>query len=439
VFTTIHFLKEVPTMWVVERLDVDGEELPILRHTETWLPAPIALRYALRTRYRLGPASLATHLRAVAILYSWAEAEEGVGDFEDFLSSGRTLTRDQLRTFLPYLQSRRFYDIGELDDLSPYRLTLPPVVCNQTFNNRLTAVTRFLEWSIEPANHGGDMLFDEDERETQTSKMIRLTNDERLSVGESPRPDPVTWEEISLIRKAIMPDEFGNFPPDIFTEATRYRNWIMFEVALNLGVRKGELLTLKVSHLPAMSDLRQFFFVPRQQDAQEDPRKRRRPRGKTNERRVPLMEPNLLPSILGYRDAAPPIGRNDPSITSPYLFVTTKGGPIAVSTADHIIKQIGKYAARLLDGDTTLDEYERERRKESLLALTWHRLRHTWAEQAALMLYRKHGNGARAILKEWGGWNSEESVDRYIENAKRAISEQAGREYLSSLSKKGRR
>jgi integrase len=426
-------------MWVVERLDVDGEELPVLRHVETWLPAPIALRYALRTRYRLGPASLTGHLRAVGILYSWAESEEGVGDFEDFLTSGRTLTRDQLLTFLPYLQSRRFYAADELDDLSPDRLTLPPVVCNQTFNNRLTAVTRFLEWAVEPANHGGDMLFDEDERETQTSKMIRLTNGERLSVGESPRPDPVTWEEVSLIRKAIMPDEFGNFPPNVFTEATRYRNWIMFEVALNLGVRKGELLTLKLSHLPAMSDVRQFFFVPRQQDAQEDPRKRRLPRGKTNERRVPLMEPNLLPSILGYRDEAPPIGRNDSSITSPYLFVTATGGPIAVSTADHIIKQIGKYAASLLDKDTTLNEHVRERRKESLLALTWHRLRHTWAERAALMLYRKHGPGARAILKEWGGWNHDESLDRYIENAKRAISEQVGREYLESFGKKGNR
>jgi hypothetical protein len=149
------------------------------------------------------------------------------------------------------------------------------------------------------------------------------------------------------------------------------------------------------------------------------------------------MEPNLLPSILGYRDEAPPIGRNDPSITSPYFFMTTEGGPIAVGTADHIIKQIGKYAARLLDEDTMLDEHMRERRKESLLALTWHRLRHTWAEQAALMLYRKHGAGAWAILKEWGGWNREESMERYIENAKRAISEQAGREYLSALSKKG--
>jgi hypothetical protein len=424
-------------MWVVERLDIDGEELPIIRHKETWLPAPIALRYTLWARFRLGPASLTNDLRAIAILYNWAEATVSIGNFEDFLTSGHIITWDQLQSFLPYLQSRRYIEADDLIDLSPDYATLPPIVSYQTFNARVFAIQQFIEWAIEPMNHGGDMLFDEDERELQLAKIVRLSNKQKLPVGESPRREPITREEILLIRRAIMPDEFGNFPSHVFTKATHFRNWIMFEAALNLGVRKGELLTLKVTHLPDVSDLRQLFFVPRQQDAPEDPRKRRKLRGKTNERRVPLMEPNLLPSILGYRDAAPPIGRNDPKITSPYLFVTNEGRPIASSTADHIIKRIGEYAARLLDKDTTVNEHVRARWKESLLTLSWHRLRHTWAEQAALMLYIKHDVGAWAILKEWGGWNSEESMERYIEYAKRAISDRAAREYLSSFSKKG--
>jgi integrase len=431
VFISTHGLKEVPTVWVVERLDIDGEELPILRHVKTWLPAPIALRYVLRTRFRLGPASLTNDLRAIAILYNWAEATEGIGDFEDFLTSGGILNRDQLLTFIPYLQSRRYVDAGELDEHSPDYMTLPAIVCNHTFNVRLFAISKYLEWAIEPTNHGGNARFDEDEREIKTATMMRLFN-KKLPVAESPRHEPLTTEEIQLIRKAIMPDKFGRYPSNVFTEATRYRNWIMFETALNLGVRKGELLTLKVSHLPANSQEKHFIFVPRQQDAPEDPRKRRRLRGKTNERRVPLMRPDLLPSILSYRDAPPPIGRNDPRIKTAYLFVTNEGQPISNSTADHIIKQIGMYAAELLDKDTTIDEHVRFRRKESLLALSWHRFRHTWAEWAALSLYRNHGPGAWAILKEWGGWKREASMRRYIENAKRQISIEAGRRYLSS-------
>jgi integrase len=294
-----------------------------------------------------------------------------------------------------------------------------------------------LEWAVEPTNHGGHEIFDADKRAEKTSMMIREFEKVTLPVGESPRREPLTSDEVELIRRAIAPDEFGNYPPKVFTEKTRYRNWIMFETALNLGVRKGELLTLKVNHLPANKD-EKFFFVPRQQDAPEDPRKRRRLRGKTNERRVPLIDPNLLPSILGYRDVAPPIGRNDPGITTPYLFVTGDGQPISNSAADHIIRQIGKYAARLLDSDGTLDEYTRARRKESLLALTWHRLRHTWAETAETLLRREKVRGAKAILMEWGGWNSEESMRRYTENTRYEISEEAARAYLNSYPWKSR-
>jgi integrase len=117
--------------------------------------------------------------------------------------------------------------------------------------------------------------------------------------------------------------------------------------------------------------------------------------------------------------------------------VTEEGRPLASSSADHIIKQIGKYAARLLDCDKTLDEQVRAQMKERLLAISWHRLRHTWAESAAVSLFSKHGDGAWAILKEWGGWSSEEAMLRYIEHARRAISDQAARMYQSSFTKEG--
>lgn len=423
-------------MWVVERLDVDGEELPVIRHAETWLPAPIALRYVLRTRFRLGPASLTNHLRAITIVYNWAEATEGVGYFEDFLTSGQILTRDQLLTLIPHLQLRRYGDAEELNNISPGCMERPPLVCDQTFNLRLFAVRRFLEWAVEPTNHGGSAIFDEDAREVQRWKMIRLFEKEMLPVGYSPRREPMTDDEIQLIREAIAPDKLGNYPPNVFTKRTRYRNWIMFEMAVNLGTRKGELLTLKVTHLPANED-EKFFLVPRQQDAPEDPRKRRRLRGKTSERRVPLRNPSYLPSILRYRDTAPPIGRNDPQITTPYLFVTKGGQPISNSAADHVIKQIGKYAARLVDEDTSLDQHERARKKERLLALTWHRLRHTWAEKVAKVLYRRYGPAAFPILKEWGGWRSDESMQRYTAYARSENGDEAGRRYLSSFDQEG--
>lgn len=421
-------LNHMPMVWVVERLNINGEELPVIRHAESWLPAPVALRYSLRTRFLLGASTLTAEMRAISIAYNWAENVEGIGNLEDFLTSGRVLSREQLQQLITFL---RQHHNRIADGWSNVNIVPTGIVSNQVFNSRLFSIRQFLEWAIEPTNNGGRALLDEEARELQIAKIIRLFEKALLPVGVSHRREPLSISEVLLIRRAIGPDVSGIFPADVFDDKTRFRNWVMFETALNLGTRKSELLTLKVTHLPVdLNDAR--IFVPRQQDAGEDPRTRRPLRGKTNERFVPLMDPAFLPVLLRYRDAEPPVGRNRPSIITPYLFITENGDPVSSSTADYIIQHIGLYAARLLDEDKTIDEYARAQRRKSMLSLTWHRLRHTWAEQAALSLYRRHGVAAWAILKDWGGWNAEKSIERYIQFARRIISEQASREYLSS-------
>lgn len=413
----------MPT-WVVERIDVDGEELPVVRHATTWLPAPIALRYVLRTRFSVGPAQLTADMRAVAILYNWSEGSAGVGGFEAFLTSGNFLSREHLKSLAAELRWRHKAvnapTAAEQDAFVP--------VANQTYNVRLFAVQHFLKWAYDPAKHGGRANVDLDELRSRTRDMYDELEEEKLAVAESHRREPLSSEEIRIIRSAIGPNEFGEFPPGVFTEETRYRNLVMFETALNLGTRKSELLTLKVEHL-SQGKVAEQILVPRQQDASEDPRTRRRPRGKTLERLVPLMDHSILPKILEYRDAEPPVGRGGHAL--PYLFLTTDGHPVSNSTADYVIKQIGKYALRTLDEDETLDVVARKRCRESLRKLSWHRLRHTWAEAMALSLYREHREGAWAILRNWGGWRREASMARYVEYAKDRISEGAGVRHIN--------
>ena len=38
--------------------------------------------------------------------------------------------------------------------------------------------------------------------------------------------------------------------PEVFAPHARLRNWLMFEVALELGIRRGELLKLRLDSLP---------------------------------------------------------------------------------------------------------------------------------------------------------------------------------------------
>src|SRR5687768_4455394 len=86
--------------WVTDRLyfSHSGEELPILRHWQTWVPAPLALRYVLEdARHALAPGSLEIHLRALSLLYRWAETDGGLGNFEAFLMGGGLLKVEQFQ------------------------------------------------------------------------------------------------------------------------------------------------------------------------------------------------------------------------------------------------------------------------------------------------------------------------------------------------------
>jgi hypothetical protein len=402
--------------WVVERVDINGEEIPLIRHSSTWFPAPLALRYVIKIRFRLGPCTLASDMRAIAHAFNWAENVEKLGSLEEFIAFGKFLSNEQVDRLVVYL--RRNHE----DELER------PVSAH-TFNNRLFAVSQFLEWASDPINNGSDAPCDAMRLAVNLFTTGKWFNKEKLQTGASSRREPTTPDEIAYIMRAIGPDEDGQFPEGVFAEDTCYRNFIMFLDAYNSGKRRSELLTTKVEHLP-VDERYNLLYIARQQDAPEDPRKGRRPRGKTNERFVPLADPGVLPLILKYRDAPPPLGRNTPRFTTPYLYVTADGNPVSISTADYIIKQIGKYAARAVDMDPVPDEYARARLRKSLRSLSWHRLRHAWAERVAMELYPQHREGTSRILKGWGGWNDEKTMERYIEYARRYFNYSAAEQYL---------
>jgi hypothetical protein len=221
----INISGDIPEVWVVERIDAEGEELPVLRHARTWLLAPLALRYVLRTRPHLGPSALFTELRGICILYNWAESAEGVGDLEAFLTSGGALEKGELIRVVTQL--RRQHNVSSSSPSRPKERK--GIVSSSVFNRRVSGVGEFLKWAMEPGNHGGEDTLDDETLEAQISKTVRVLEDSRLPVSESPRHEPLIPLEIEFIRRAIAPDEFGHFPVGVFSECTRYRNWSMFE------------------------------------------------------------------------------------------------------------------------------------------------------------------------------------------------------------------
>jgi integrase len=306
----------------------------------------LATRWSVRyRRYRVQSSTLADNLRILGKMYTWAWTVGGF-DLDDFLISGNVLSAFQIQSLAEYFRMPKeaFLLLGA-----------------SSFDHYLEVTEEFLKWALSNSNRGGHSPFTTLEQLTSAYTQIEMIF-ETLHIGAntSQRIEPLTNEEIAAIRKAIAPTQNDNkewgFPENSFSKYTRLRNWVMFEVALNLGLRRGELLKLRMDCLPRGRD--DGIRVLRLPDDPRDSRTRE-PAVKTAERILPVSR-GLLHALRAYITSRPPLGRVQGK--SPYLFVTRKGDPVSLDTADDIIEKIGQISG---------------------VPLSWHSLRHTWSEKKA--------------------------------------------------------
>lgn len=361
-----------------------GERLPCLVDRDTWLPVRLATRWAMRyRRYRRQSSTLADNLRILGSLYSWARTSGGF-DLDDYLTQGNTLTPRQIEAFTSTLRS------PDATNTSGIPLVFP--IDAGTYDHYLSITEMFLSWTLDSMNRGGRSILTLEQLSAERAHLTALFRSLRIGARPSQRMEPLEDQEIELIRKAIGPKREGQrawaFPEGHFAPQTRLRNWLMFEMALALGVRRGELLKLRLDSLPRGSD--DGIRVLRHPDDPLDTRSRE-PAVKTAERIVPASRP-LLAALRAYLTLPAPLGRVRSK--HPYLFVTETGDPLSLDRADDIIQAIG--------------------RASGIVPLSWHRLRHTWSEQWATHLLACP-NG-KDILQYLGGWTNPHSPDRSIQH-----------------------
>ena len=121
------------------------------------------------------------------------------------------------------------------------------------------------------------------------------------------------------------------------------------------------------------------------------------------------MSSPLLAALRFYLTTPPPLGRK--SGKSPYLFVTDEGQPLSLGRAQDIIHILGE--------------------RSGVKRLSWHRLRHTWAERLAVHLLETP-NGLDQLMY-LGGWTHSQSPLRYIQDAVAQQAQTTLREWQSSL------
>lgn len=445
-----------PCAWVVESLDApDGNPLPVLRHAASWSPAPLALAYALEMRRRLAPGSLRAEMAHVALLYAWADRRVEIGFLEDYLRAGLLLERDQLGALRDFL--RRVDPLAVAGHVGePPAPGSETLASEQTINKRLNAAKHFLSWAVDPLNHGGTGVLTDEQIETWTGHLERRIRKWREVETTSERHEPLTPEAVRWCRRAIGPDRFGRFRPAVFEERTRFRNYALFEFFLNYGARASEAALARVGHLPDLADpadRRLTIAFPKQHHV-ADAKGHRRQRVKTPRLvRVPPLDPEAFRIVRAYVAEAAPRGRRESGVdaATDRLFVrrvrirqhgvsadatgvTWKG--LSYPRVWQIVAQIGEYAWAIAREQKGVPASRLRQLEADLTDLKPHRLRHTWAEQTAYALYKKHGEEGFHRLQVWGGWSSPAAMAHYTQYARERADDEQAESYFNSFSLK---
>jgi integrase len=320
-------------------------------------------------------------------VYRWTQEIQGF-DLDDRLTGGRTLQNREIESL-----ARSFRGNATAQELD-----------TGAFDQHLAIVEDFLKWSLDSENRGGHKSLDLAQLAQERNRIGLILRSLRSGAHASDRIEPLEEAEIRAIRNSIGPrrDAQGILSfPEVFSPHTRLRNWLMFEVALELGIRRGELLKLRLDSLPRGGD--DGIRVLRRPDDPHDSRSKE-PAVKTAERVIPASR-NLLAAIRAYLTYPRPLGRI--SGRSPYLFVARSGSPVSMDTADDVIAAIGEHSG--------------------VSPLSWHRLRHTWAERMA-EAFADQPNGMDRLVY-LGGWTNPQSAARYIQRALASQAKAAVRNY----------
>src|SRR5437016_5316399 len=200
-----------------------GERLPCLVESATWIPVRVATRWAVRyRRYRVQASTLANNLRVLARVYLWARECAGY-DLDNHLTQGQILRNREIESLVSTLRVK--VDGHALDA--------------GAFDQNLAVVEDFLKWSLDSENRGGRSALSLEKLTAERQRIQEVCRSLRVGARPSTRIEPLAEADVEAIRRAIgpRPDSGGDLSfPDVFSSHTRLRNWLMFEVALELGI-----------------------------------------------------------------------------------------------------------------------------------------------------------------------------------------------------------
>jgi integrase len=369
-----------------------GEILPVLVDASSWIPVRVATRWVVRRRrWRAMPSTLANDLHSIGLLYSWADGELEA-DLDDLLEDGEPVAGVQIQDLLTFL--RVGGHVVAID-----RATISG---SNTVARHARVIRDFLKWAVDLTGQGRSQMVPFDEIRYRRACLDEAFQPVTRQSGTSRRIRPLTDEEVTRVDRLIGPrrkDDGSLILPLQFADAnpfrveTRLRNWLMYGIAIQCGLRRGELLKLRLDDLPRPDS--PGLKVRRRAHDTADAR-RHRPGVKTVERVLDLSG-EVRAGLRAYLTNRAPSGRVAGG--SPYLFVTAAAQALSITAANEVVGVIARNAE--------IDD------------LSWHSFRHTWAEALAEELLTHHREEETlALLRALGGWKPRSTMPlHYTQNA----------------------
>lgn len=301
------------------------------------------------------------------------------------------------------VELKKYLSVAEIDDLVRYakqrfdrqkiiniKSTNYRFIAKRTFSYRIHVFSRYLKWLCGlvhsskgiHAKYEVDVFIESIRAHIPRNSSLNMNEISEKSLNE---------EEIKVLFRLL---EIGGLE-NPFHKEVQVRNRLIFTLLLNLGLRAGELLNLKIDDF----DLRDnTLSVVRRHDSKEDGRSYQ-PLVKTGERVIPLSD-ELAREIFDY------ISNSREKMTKRkkhnFLFVAhctgkNAGEPLSISAYEKVISTL-------------------KRASPELYNLSGHRLRHSWN-----YMYSKGIEGAeleynrRKDLRNYlMGWSKESIMcDRY--------------------------
>ncbi|MGL5995676.1 MAG: tyrosine-type recombinase/integrase [Pseudomonas proteolytica] len=347
----------------------------------------------LTTQVRNSSRSSSTLTNSAGHLCAFLQAMDEAGvDLLARMSAGYVLEPFEVEALRGAFQRRLLDQPEKKHGISFF--SVGATVSKEVMHARVGVATKYLDWLAKQylrAPRDPDELA----RIIQALRELRPINKKRNTIK---RKRGLSDVGVAAVIELLRPGSNLNIWED---PATQVRNRLLFSVMFELGIRRGELLNLKIEDLDFGANQ---LSVMRRADEKDDPRPDQ-PLVKTNDRILPVkavLMNELRRYIADYRRHVPGARRHG------FVFVThkagpTQGQPLSIVNYKNIVNGLRDAVPLLAD-------------------FSGHDLRHYWNERFSKLMETASVNEPeeelmRSQLMGWkfGSGSAKHYIQRYVE------------------------